>query len=60
VQHCLVGSEMCIRDSAYALRDNGSGGTVFTPLTGAMNLTTMAEYFYVSDTDSSSGNYISQ
>lgn len=45
---------------AYALRDNGSGGTVFTPLTGAMNLTTMAEYFYISDTDSSSGAYISQ
>lgn len=45
---------------AYALRDNGSGGTVFTPLTGAMNLTTIAEYFYVSDTDSCSGTYISQ
>ena len=45
---------------AYALRNDGSGGTVFTPLTGAMNLTTMAEYFYVSDTDSSSGAYISQ
>ena len=45
---------------AYALRDNGLGGTVFTPLTGAMNLTTLAEYFYVSDTDSCSGPYISQ
>ena len=45
---------------AYALRDNGLGGTVFTPLTGAMNLTTLAEYFYVSDTDSCSGTYISQ
>jgi hypothetical protein len=42
------------------LRDDGSGGTVFTPLTGAMNITTMAEYFYVSDTDSSAGSYISQ
>jgi len=36
------------------------GGTVFSPLTGAMNLTTIAEYFYVSDTDSCSGSYISQ
>ena len=45
---------------AYALRDNGLGGTVFSPLTGAMNLTTIAEYFYVSDTDSCSGSYISQ
>ena len=45
---------------AYALRNGGSGGTVFTPLTGAMNITTMAEYFYVSDTDSSAGSYISQ
>ena len=45
---------------AYALRNDGSGGTVFTPLTGAMNLTTLAEYFYVSDTDSCSGTYISQ
>ena len=45
---------------AYALRNDGSGGTVFTPLTGAMNLTTIAEYFYVSDTDSCSGAYISQ
>jgi hypothetical protein len=45
---------------AYALRNDGSGGTVFTPLTGAMNITTMAEYFYVSDTDSSAGSYISQ
>ena len=44
----------------YCLRNDGSGGTVLSPLTGAMNLTTIAEYFYVSDTDSCSGNYIYQ
>jgi hypothetical protein len=39
---------------AYAV----SGAGVFTQLTGAMNLTTMAEYFYTSDTDSATGVYI--
>jgi hypothetical protein len=39
---------------AYAV----SGAGAFTQLTGAMNLTTMAEYFYTSDTDSATGVYI--
>lgn len=46
--------------AAYALRDNGSGGTTLTPLTGAMNVTTMVEYFFASDTDSSNGTYVIQ
>jgi len=39
---------------AYAVSSAG----VFIPLTGAMNLTTLAEYFYTSDTDSATGFYI--
>lgn len=39
---------------AYAVSGAGS----FTRLTGAMNLTTMAEYFYTSDTDSATGVYL--
>jgi hypothetical protein len=39
---------------AYAVSSAGA----FVPLTGAMNLTTLAEYFYTSDTDSATGTYI--
>ncbi len=39
---------------AYAVSSAGA----FVPLTGAINLTTMAEYFYTSDTDSATGVYI--
>lgn len=39
---------------AYAASSAGA----FIQLTGAMNLTTMAEYFYTSDTDSATGVYI--
>jgi hypothetical protein len=39
---------------AYAVSSAG----IFAPLTGAINLTTMAEYFYTSDTDSATGVYI--
>lgn len=39
---------------AYAVNSGG----ILTPLTGAMNLTTMVEYFIASDADSSSSAYL--
>ena len=39
---------------AYAVSSAGA----FIQLTGAMNLTTMAEYFYTSDTDTATGIYV--